>query len=92
MVIVGDDPQFSVRGVDVILALFLAGGDERQRLRRVVRGYEAHLAGRIVARRDEDQAAVLRAADADREAELLRLLVERDVLVGRRPSRWKRAR
>ena len=50
----------------------------------IVGGHEPHFARRIVAGRDEDQAVVVRLADADGEAELLGLLVQRDVLVGRR--------
>ena len=84
MVVVGVDPQFPVRRVDMIFAVGLARRDQRQRLGRIVGGDEAHLARRIVAGRDEDQALVLRLADPDAEAQLLRLLVKRDVGVGRR--------
>ena len=84
MVVVGEDPQLSVGRVELVLPLLLARGDERQRLGRIVGGYEADLAGGIVARADDDEGPVLRPADAHRKAELLGLLVERDVLVGRR--------
>ncbi len=80
MVVVGVDPQFPVRRVDMIFAVGLAARDQRQRLRRIVGRDEPHFARRIVAGRDEDRAAVVRLADADAEAELLGLLVERDVL------------
>ena len=80
MVVVGVDPQFPVRGVDMIFAVRLAARDQRQRLRRIIRRDEPHLVRRIIAGRDQDQALVVRFADADRETELLGLLVERDVL------------
>jgi hypothetical protein len=53
-------------------------------LRRVVRRGEAHLAGRIVAGGNEQQALVLAFADPDREADVGRFFVERDVLGRRR--------
>ena len=84
VVVVGDDPQFPVRAIDMIFAVWLARRDQRQRLRRVIGADEPHFARRIVAGRDEDQGAVLRLADADTEPELVGFLIERDVL-GRRP-------
>ena len=83
MIVVGVDPQFPVRRVDMIFAVGLARGDERQRLRGIVGGDEPDFARRIVAGRDENQAPVLRMADTDAEAELLGFFVNRDVLGGR---------
>src|SRR5207248_7382414 len=65
-------------------AIGLARGDQRQRLRRVRGGDEPYLARRIVAGRNKDQRAIVRPADADGEPELLRLLVQRDRVGGRR--------
>src|SRR4051812_28207495 len=67
----------------MIFPVRLAPRDQRQRPRRVVGGAEPHFAGRIVAGRNEDQALVGRLADADAEAELFGLFVERDVLARR---------
>ena len=86
MIVVGVDPEFSVRSVDMIFATVLARRDQRQRLRRILGGNEANFRRRIVAGRNEQRAAVVRPADPDRETELLRFLVKRDVLA-RRPSK-----
>ncbi len=68
VIVVGDDPQPAVRGVDRIFALLAARRDQGERRPGIVGGDEADLAGRIVAGGDEDQAPVLRARDADAES------------------------
>ena len=58
MIVVGQDPQLPVRGVDRILrGSALRGEISVSGCGRVVGGDEADFVGRVVAGRDEDQAA-----------------------------------
>jgi len=73
--VVGQDPELIVRGVDAIFAPRLARRDQGQLIGRAVGGDEADFAGGVVAGRDEEEALVLAARDADREALVLGFLV-----------------
>ena len=84
MIVVGQDPQFPVRRVDHIFAV-LAGAAAISTGSASGRsaGTKRISLVRVVAGGDEDQAAVLRTGHADREADVVGFLVERDRFVER---------
>ena len=78
MVVVGDDPQLAVGGVDRYSTFGRRAATSIGSARRIVGGDEAHFAGSYCRRcAMKIRLSVVRAVDADREADVLGLLVER---------------
>jgi hypothetical protein len=82
VLVIGEDPEFPVRGIDAVLDVRPARRDQHGRRFRIVGGHEADFVGAVLAGADQDVLAVLGLADADGEGDILLLLVQRLVAAG----------